>query len=388
MWPRLELPNDPGSQMTGPRIADGFLGGAAVDVHSHVYPVRYVSLLRARDAVPRIVTRDGQDRMLILPGEDTDASTSIGRPIGSEYWDGARKLAFMDRHGIALSVVSPANPWLDFLPGTDAGTVAGAINQDMEALCGGSGGRIYGLGLLPTRDPKAAASELGRIARLPHLRGAVIGTIGAGSGLDDRAMDPVWAAAERDGLMLFIHPHYGLGQEAMGGYGHAMALALGFPFETSTAVTRLILGGALDRFPGLRLMVAHAGGVLPYLAGRLDACVAGDGHSPVRLSHPPSEYLRRMYFDAIGYQAPTLALLISLVGVDRIMFGTDHPFFPPQVANGELDSVAWHSPMAHRPILQELGPDAAASILRDNALNAFGLELPESALSMGSGRAP
>jgi predicted TIM-barrel fold metal-dependent hydrolase len=95
-----------------------------------------------------------------------------------------------------------------------------------------------------------------------------------------------------------------------------------------------------------------------------------------------------MYFDAIGYQAPTLALLISLVGVDRIMFGTDHPFFPPHVANRELDSVAWHSPMAHRPILQELGPGAAASILRDNALNTFGLKLPEPTVSVGSGRVP
>jgi aminocarboxymuconate-semialdehyde decarboxylase len=388
MLPRLELSNDAGSQMTEPPATAGVMGGAAVDVHSHVYPARYVSLLRARDAVPRIVTHEGQDRMLILPGEDADVSTSSGRRIGSEYWDGVRKLAFMDRHGIALSVVSPANPWLDFLPGADAGTAAAAINQDIEALCGDSGRRIYGLGLLPTRDPKTAAAELGRVASLPHLRGAVIGTIGAGNGLDDPAMDAVWAAAERDGLMLFVHPHYGLGQEAMGGYGHAMALALGFPFETTTAVTRLILGGIFDRFPGLRLMVAHAGGVLPYLAGRLDACVAGDGNSPVCLKHPPSEYLRRMYFDAIGYQAPTLALLISLVGVDRVMFGTDHPFFPPQVANGELDSVVWHSPMAHRPILLELGPDAAASILRDNALNTFGLELPEPAVSMGSGRAP
>jgi aminocarboxymuconate-semialdehyde decarboxylase len=388
MLPRLELPNDPESHMTGPWATAGFLGGAAVDIHSHVYPRHYVSLLRARDAVPRIVTHDGQDRMLILPGEDADASTSSGRPIGSEYWDVARKLAFMDRHGIALSVVSPANPWLDFLPATEASAAAAAINQDMEALCCDGGGRIYGLGLLPTRDPKAAAAELGRIAGLQHLRGAVIGTIGAGNGLDDPEMDAIWAAAERDGLMLFVHPHYGLGREAMGGYGHAMALALGFPFETTAAVTRMILCGTFDRFPGLRLMVAHAGGVLPYLAGRLDACIAGDAHSPVRLSHRPSEYLRRMYFDAIGYQASTLALLISLVGVDRIMFGTDHPFFPPQAANGELDSVAWHSPMAHRPILQELGPDAAVSILRGNAIDTFGLELAQSAVSMRSGRAP
>lgn len=356
-----------------------FAGGAAIDVHSHVYPPRYVALLRARDAVPRIVTRGGRDRMLILPGEDAEASTSAGRPIGSEYWDVTRKLAFMDRHGIAASVVSPANPWLDFLPGAEAGPIATDVNLDVEALAAGSGGRIYGLGLLPTRDPGAAAAELGRIARLPHLRGAVIGTTGAGGGLDDPAMDPVWAAAEAHGLMLFVHPHHGLGNEAMGGYGHAMALALGFPFETTAAVTRLILGGALDRFPGLRLMVAHAGGVLPYLAGRLDACVAGDRHSPVRLRQPPSAYLRRLYYDAIGYQVPTLALLVALVGADRVMFGTDHPFFPPHVANADLDAAAWHGPEAHRPILRALGAEAATAILRGNAMHAFGLATPATA---------
>lgn len=338
---------------------------AAIDVHSHVYPGRYMSLLRARDTVPRIVARGGQDRMLILPGEDADSSTSVGRPIGSEYWDPARKIAFMDRHAIAVSVISPANPWLDFL--ADAGPVATEINEDMETLCAASGGRLYGLGLLPIRDPAASAAELGRIAGLPHLRGAVIGTTGAGKGLDDPALDQVWAAAERHGLMIFVHPHYGLGNEALAGYGHATLLALGFPFETTAAITRLILGGAFDRFPGLRMMVAHAGGVLPYLAARLDACVAGDAHSPVRLRHEPSSYLRGLYFDAIGYQAATLAMLMSLVGVERIMFGTDHPFFPPHVENAELDSTEWHSPAVHRAVLRELGPQAEIAILNGNA---------------------
>jgi predicted TIM-barrel fold metal-dependent hydrolase len=104
--------------------------------------------------------------------------------------------------------------------------------------------------------------------------------------------------------------------------------------------------------------------------------VVGDAHSPVRLRHPPSSYLRRMYFDAIGYQAPTLALLKALVGADRIMFGTDHPFFPPHVSNAELDAVDWHSPIVHRAILGELGPDVEAAILTRNAMTIMGIDLP------------
>ncbi len=346
----------------------------AIDTHSHVYPGRYVSMLKARDALPRIVTREGLDRMLILPGEDADGSTSVGRPIGSEYWDSARKLAYMDRHGIAVSVVSPANPWLDFLP--DAAAAATGINQELEAMCTGSGGRLYGLGLLPVRDPAACAAEAGRIARLSHLRGAIIGTRGAGNGLDDPALDPLWAAAQREGLMIFVHPHYGLGNAALTDYGHALPLALGFPFETTAAVARLILGGTFDRFPHLRIMVAHAGGVLPFLAARLDACVAGDAISPVKLDHAPSRYLGKLYFDAIGYQTATLRLLIDLVGHERIMFGTDHPFFPPHVVNTELDNAEWHSPAAHRALLQELGPEVEAAILCANAQAIFDIERP------------
>jgi hypothetical protein len=348
---------------------------AAIDVHTHVYPPVYVELLRARGAVPRIVNRGGQERMLILPGEDADGSTAAGRPIGSEYWDRARKLAFMDRHGIAVSVLSPANPWLDFLDASEAGPVATSINEGMEELAAGSAGRLFGMGLLP-RDPALAAAELGRIATLPHLRGAAIGTTGNGNGLDDPAMDPVWAAAERTGAMIFVHPHYGIGNEHMRGYGHGMALALGFPFETTTAVTRLILGGTFDRFPGLKLMVAHSGGALPYLAGRLDACVAGHGGPADALKKPPSEYLRTMYFDAISYQVPTLELLISLVGADRIMFGTDHPFFPPAVPNDALDATEWHSPAAHRPVLAALGAATQAAILGGNAARIFGIAAP------------
>jgi predicted TIM-barrel fold metal-dependent hydrolase len=342
-------------------------GRPAIDVHTHIYPGRYIALLRERDVAPRIVTSGGMDRLLILPGEDADGTTAAGRPIGSEYWDRGRKLAFMDRHGIAISLVSPANPWLDFCSVSEAGPIATLINEGMDEFAAGSGGRICGMGLLP-RDPALAAAELARIAALPHLRGAVIGTTGAGNGLDDPAMDTVWAAAERLGAMIFVHPHYGLGNEHMRGYGHAMALALGFPFETTTAITRLILGGTFDRFPGLKIMVAHAGGVLPYLAGRLEACVVGRN-----LKQPPCDYLRMMYFDAISYQAPTLELLISLVGAERIMFGTDHPFFPPTVANAELDTAEWHSPAIHRPILETLGEQTAEAILRGNAVGAFGL---------------
>lgn len=150
------------------------------------------------------------------------------------------------------------------------------------------------------------------------------------SGLDDPTLLPLFQTIERLGLVIFLHPHYGVGVESFGtGYGHALFLALGFTFETTTAVSRLICSGMLDKVPDLKLLLAHTGGTLPFLAGRLDSCVEGDPHLQGKLKLKPSEYLQKMYYDSISYHQPTLACARQFVGDERLMFGTDHPFFPP-----------------------------------------------------------
>jgi aminocarboxymuconate-semialdehyde decarboxylase len=344
-----------------------FAGKNAIDLHSHVYLPRYADMLRRRATVPRIATIGGEDRLIILPGEDREGSTAAGRPIGSEYYDPARKLAYMDAHGIATSVISVANPWLDFLEPAEATPAARAVNEEMEAWCEGSHGRLRGLGVLPVPDPDGCVETLDAIVRLPHLRGVILGSGGLGRGLDDPALDPLWQAAEAHGLMIFIHPHYGVGTEHFHGTGHVLFLALGFTFETTIAVARLILAGALDRFPQLRLLVAHSGGTLPFLAGRLDGCVKTDYATRLPLKLPPSAYLKKLYYDAIAYHPPALQCLIDLVGVDRIMFGTDHPFFPPDLRGPALDTATWPSPAAQTAMIDSFPGPAAAAIYRDNA---------------------
>ncbi|RUS26739.1 putative 2-amino-3-carboxymuconate-6-semialdehyde decarboxylase [Jimgerdemannia flammicorona] len=316
-----------------------------VDVHTHVYLPRYMDLLRSRAEVPRVILDDlGQDRLVILPGEDKESSTKRGRPIGDEYWSMKRKLEFMDLHGIDVSVISLANPWLDFLPTTqETFEFATALNQDLSTVCTSSdaGGRLFAFGVLPTLSPSASVAEVHRIAQLPHLRGVIMGTIGAGRGLDDPELIPLFQAIADAGLTIFLHPHHGVGNEHFGGYGHSLSLALGFPFETTVAVSRLILSGIFDRIPNLRILLAHSGGTLPFLAGRLDSCVAHDPAVAEKLQHPPTYYLKRLYYDAVIYHDTGLKATVDLVGADRIMFGTDNPFFPP--LKGEKHVTRWMS---------------------------------------------
>lgn len=119
------------------------------------------------------------------------------------------------------------------------------MNKDLEDYCAtspyvqpASVKRLYGFGLLPLVPGVSVESLLDavkQIAELPHLRGLIMGTSGVGKGLDDGALDPVWAAIEKAGLVVFIHPHYGVDAKAWGdkNNGHVLPLALGFPFETT-----------------------------------------------------------------------------------------------------------------------------------------------------------
>lgn len=152
----------------------------------------------------------------------------------------------MDTHGIQISIISSANPWLDFLSASNATSVAAELNQDLEDYCSSAPNvsssptlsRLYGFGLLPL-VPEAPVSALidavSQIASLPHLKGLILGSKGIGKGLDDPNLDPVWKAIEKAGLIVFLHPHYGVGAEQWGELdnGHVLPLALGFPFETT-----------------------------------------------------------------------------------------------------------------------------------------------------------
>jgi aminocarboxymuconate-semialdehyde decarboxylase len=153
----------------------------------------------------------------------------------------------MDKHGIDVSIVSTANPWLDFLTAREAPSLARELNDDLEAYCAtgpslppelSSMHRFYGFGLLPllpsvpTSEIKAIIEQIGS---LPHLKGVIMGTRGIGKGLDDPELEPVWAAIAEKGLVIFLHPHYGVPDELFGDAenGHVLPLALGFPFETA-----------------------------------------------------------------------------------------------------------------------------------------------------------
>lgn len=322
-----------------------------VDVHTHVYPPSYMAMLRARKTVPYIHDpASGEPRLIILSSDDDPAIPidERGRPVDTSYSDINVKINFMQQHGIDSSVISLANPWLDFLEPSEAQQWAERINNDLEDTCAQNNKSADGLPLkgrstlfafatlpLSAPSPDIIVNEIKRLKSLPHIRGVIMGTSGLGDGLDDEKLGPVWAALEETQFLLFLHPHYGLPNEAFGGsevtnrYGHVLPLALGFPLETTIAVTRMLLSRVFDKFPKLQILLAHSGGTLPFLAGRIESCImherkfvenGGDVPGPQRSVW---EVLKtNIFLDAVVYGTAGLKAAVAAGGgTDRLMFG-------------------------------------------------------------------
>jgi len=101
---------------------------------------------------------------------------------------------------------------------------------------------------------------------------------------------------------------------------------IGFTFDTTLAVARMILDGFFDRHPHLALIASHGGGTLPYLAGRLDRCHEMIPACAEVIERRPSEYLREIYYDAVVYSPAALALCLEVAGSDeRVLYGSDYP---------------------------------------------------------------
>ena len=295
-----------------------------IDVHSHIYPVPYLELLETRQEIPRVVNRDGEREFLIFP-EETDAAVG-GREMGTEFTDLDAKLAFMDRFGIDRTIVSLGNPWLDPFPDRAGDEAAAIVNESMSRLQADSDGRVIAMGVLPSSHVEPVLDALTSILSTPGLYGVVTGPRIAGMEFDDVRLDPVWRELNGHRLPLFVHPQDGVALERLGGYRHTLPVGAGFPMETTVALTRLVFGGVLERFPDLEILVAHGGGCVPFLAGRLDAAWSSDAEVKSRLPHPPSSYFEKLHLDALVYYGPAFRAAQGLVSSERLHFGTDHPF--------------------------------------------------------------
>jgi len=230
----------------------------------------------------------------------------------------------MDKFGIGMHVVSliGVSCNTDWAEPQEAAAMNRHANEMNAEWVRQYPGRFVGSFTLPLQGMTLAMTELDYAVNTLKLRVASVSSNCRGDYLGEEKFRPLWEAIHSLGLAVFIHPH-GMPDKRLQKY--FLWNGIGQPMEETRVMTSLIFEGVLDKFPGLKIVMAHGGGYLPHYVGRLDRNYENNPASRVNMSRKPSEYLRDFYYDTCVYGADVLEALIKRVGVDRITFGTDYP---------------------------------------------------------------
>ncbi len=316
-----------------------------IDVHSHYLPRALAAALEKRSTAPRI--RDG----FIEYGEGS------GTPLSAGFTDVDVIIARMDEAGIDHAVLSVTIPGVDWLAEDDAVDVARACNDETAALVAAHASRLTGLATVPLQSPARAVEELRRATGM-GLKGVMIYSNVAGAYLDAPERRVFFDAAAELDVAVMLHPTYPV-CAAPTMKGGLMEMA-GFLFDTTHAALRLVFDGLYERHPTFKFFVPHAGSFIPYFSGRIDMVASARPGAMGALTSAPSEHIRRFYVDTVTASPQSVRYCCDFFGVERVMHGTDHPFWP----------------MATGPrLLDECGLAAAdrAKIEHENAARLFGI---------------
>ena len=235
------------------------------------------------------------------------------------------RLQAMDEQGIDVECAT-ITAWYYPAPRDAAAELVRIQNEKLYQLVQSHPDRFVALASVALQYPYLAAEQLERAMRQQDMRGCLIGTSVQGEELSSPRLRPFWAKAEQLGAVVFIHPqNFAEGAARFRGNGNLQNV-IGNPVDTTIAMGHLIFDGVLDRYPGVKICAAHGGGYLPAFASRADRCFAQapDACKPVKKN--PSEYLKQIYYDSIVFTPEQLRHLVTEVGADRIVMGTDHPF--------------------------------------------------------------
>lgn len=235
------------------------------------------------------------------------------------------RLADMDRMGIDVQAISVMPPQYFYWAEPELGArLARMQNDNLAGIVGRYPDRFVGLGTVPLQDVDASIVELDRIVGDLGFTGIEICTSVNGDDLDHPRFAPFLERATALDLLIVMHPN---------GYSEGRRLAdyylintVGMPMDSTVAIARMIFGGVLERHPGLKICVVHGGGYLPSYPARFDHAYHARDDCREHISRPPSEYLRRLHFDSMLFDADDLGRLIERYGADHVLLGTDYPY--------------------------------------------------------------
>jgi aminocarboxymuconate-semialdehyde decarboxylase len=276
------------------------------------------------------------------------------------------RLKSLEERHIDLQLVGPPPYFIRKAGNENDVEYARILNEQTAQLARESSGRLAGLAVIPWGQPQKCRDEIKRAVGEYGFRGVVIGSSGASAKpLDSEEYAAVFALIEDLGLLVFMHPIAGATRADLNQY--SLNVLVGYPNETAIAVSRMIFSGMLERHANLKLVLAHGGGNLAFQKGRIDSGYSAPHYEQnpecrQNITKPPSEYFRNIYFDTCVLSSASLQFLISVVGVDRVVFGSDFPFEIGD-ARGELAL----------PAIRALSVSDQSAVIGGNIAAALGL---------------
>jgi len=335
----------------------------AVDTHFHWYPRSHFEKIAARAEYPR-AERDGDGYQYYY---------NNGRSHGGlwpAWFDLDAGLAAADAAvGGEVTVLSTAgvlSGLLDQAPLADAIDLATDYNEEMAKTQRAYPGRFYGTAVVPLADTREALAVTEHAVTALGLRAVNLPPVTSGAeSIDSPRLEPFYSLVEELGVPLIVHPTDIVFDEILDGYDDGLQRSLGRLLDSSVTVLRLIFSGIMERHPALTVMHTHAGGLLPYQAGRLDKNARIKG-----LPELPSTYLKRTFVDIVAPQALTIRTAVEFYGIDHVLYGTDYPCWSPEAAVAVLREAG-------------LGEADTAKLLRGNAEAVLGIQVGSAELLQG-----
>ncbi len=252
--------------------------------------------------------------------------TITGHIDRAGHYDVEPRIEDMDRYGIDVQILSLTYPGVELLPAVEGVTWAKKINDYFAEVCQKYPGRFFAVAALPYQNMEEAMKELERAYKDLGIKGIMLFSNINGKSLSSPEFEPIFAQASEYQLPILLHPTTPLTADAMIKVGLPLQL-FGFTLDTTIAVVSLIFQGVLEKYPKLTIIQSHLGGVVPYLAERIDDSFRGyAGEWGIELGKAPSQYyLEQVYVDSVNYHLPALRCCLDWMGAEHICLGTDYP---------------------------------------------------------------
>lgn len=288
---------------------------SVIDFHNHFYPPEYLDAIQSGPSNVK-VTFDSEGNPLVHYPGDYNILVPGHRDI-------AYRSDVLDRAGISRQILSFTTPGTHVEVPERAVEFARMVNDAMARIVQQRGDRFGAMATLPMNAPEASVAEFERAYDKLGFRGVMVFSNINGVALSDTRFWPLYESANQRKAVIYIHPTFPIGVEAMTDYW--LMPLVGFTFDTTLAAAKLVFSGVVEKFPGIQWVLCHLGGAIPYLAERLDRGYHAFSECREHISKPPSEYLKQFYYDTVNFDPGALQLAINFAGPDHLVAGSDYP---------------------------------------------------------------